>query len=342
MQDIESASSVVKDAETGEQKSVGQKITLWQGLTLIAIGGVSLFLNFFRLGQNHFGDITTGVNSYYAAAVKSMTMSWYNFFFAAFDPQGFLAIDKPPLGFWLQVVSVRLFGFSAWSLLLPEALAGVGSVIVLYILVQRVFGVNAGLIAALALALTPISVLTSRNNTIDSVLLLTLLFAAWAVSLAAERGSLRWLLVSVLLVGLGFNIKMLEAYVVLPPFLLVYLLSAPRKWRTRLLHLALATLVLLLVSFSWITIVDLVPTAQRPYVSSTQHDSELELALGYNGLSRAFGIGSHTNASNSPEAASVPGVRDRHHQSCGWTAAAGWFSGTTGTCFSSRKCACST
>ena len=298
MQHTEPVSSPVEDKGTGKQRTPRWKITLWQGLLLAAIIGVSLFLNFFHLGQNHFGDITTGVNSYYAAAIKSMSMSWHNFFFAAFDPQGFLAIDKPPLGFWLQVASARLFGFSAWSLLLPEALAGVGSVIVLYMLVRRIFGVNAGLIAALALALTPISVVTSRNNTIDSVLILTLLFAAWALSIAAETGSLRWLLISALLVGLGFNIKMLEAYLVLPAFLLVYLLSAPRKLRVRFFHLLLAALVLLVVSFSWITIVDLVPAAQRPYVSSTQHDSELELAIGYNGLSRAFGIGSNTGVPN--------------------------------------------
>jgi 4-amino-4-deoxy-L-arabinose transferase-like glycosyltransferase len=303
MQDTEST-SLVGNQEAG-QSSPGQKITLWQSLLLAAITGVSLFLNFFNLGQNASGNTAPGVNSYYAAAIKSMLMGWHNFFFVAFDPQGFLAIDKPPLGFWLQAASARLFGLSAWSLLLPEALAGVGAVIVLFFLVRRVFGVNAGLLAALALALTPISVVTSRNNTIDSVLILTLLFAAWALSIAAEKGSLRWLLVSALLVGLGFNIKMLEAYLVLPAFLLVYLLSAPGKLRVRFLHLLLAGLVLLLVSFSWITIVDLVPAAQRPYVSSTQHDSELELALGYNGLSRAFGIGSSTSAPATQAASAV-------------------------------------
>ena len=185
-----------------------------------------------------------------------MALNWHNFFFAAFDPQGFLAIDKPPLGFWVQVLSTRVFGFSAWSLLLPEALAGVGSVAVLYVLVRRVFGPVAGLIAALALALTPISVVASRNNTIDSLLALVLLLAAWALSIAAETGHVRWLVLSALLVGLGFNIKMLEAYLVLPVFALVYLLGAPRSLRVRLLHLTLAGVVLLVVSGAWITIVD--------------------------------------------------------------------------------------
>lgn len=274
-----------------EREREQQATALWQWIALGAILLLALFLEIFLLGQNHFADITTGVNSYYAAAVKSMAMNWHNFFFAAFDPQGFLAIDKPPLGFWVQVLSTRVFGFSAWSLLLPEALAGVGSVAVLYVLVRRIFGPNAGLLAALALALTPISVITSRNNTIDSLLVLTLLFAAWTLSIAIETGRVRWLLLSALLVGLGFNIKMLEAYVVLPAFGLAYLLGAPRRLRVRILHLALASVVLLVVSFTWITCVDLTPASQRPYVSSTQHDSELELALGYNGLSRAFGVG---------------------------------------------------
>ena len=299
MQYIEPESTALVQANSSNQNAINQVNALWQNVVFGVIIALSLFLNFFRLGQNQYADITTAVNSYYAVAVKSMAMNWHNFFFAAFDPQGFLAIDKPPLGFWIQVVSVHIFGFSPWSLLLPEALAGVGSVVVLYMLVRRVFGANAGLIAALALALTPISVVTSRNNTIDSLLILTLLFAAWALSIAAETGSWRWLLVSALLVGLGFNIKMLEAYLILPPFVRVYLCSAPRRLRIRILHLVLAGIVLLIVSFSWITIVDLTPAAQRPYVSSTQHDSELELALGYNGLSRVLGIGGTNNAASS-------------------------------------------
>ena len=296
MQHIEPMSNVSTNDEAGIQNMNNEATALWRRIALGAIIVLSIFLNFFRLGQNQFEGINASVNSYYAAAVKSMLMNWHNFFFAAFDPQGFLAIDKPPLGFWLQVASARIFGFSAWSLLLPEALAGVGAVIVLYILVQRIAGSNAGLIAALALAFMPISVAASRNNTIDSVLILTLLFATWALSIAVETGSLRWLLVSALLVGLGFNIKMLEAYLVLPAFILIYLLTAPRQLRVRLLHLALAAIVLLIVSFSWITIVDMVPAAQRPYVSSTQHDSELELALGYNGLSRVLGVGASNSA----------------------------------------------
>ena len=136
-----------------------------------------------------------------------------------------MSIDKPPLGFWLQAASAKIFGFTPFSIFLPQALAGVLSVVVLYHLVQRHFGVVAGLLAALALAISPISVVTNRNNTIDSTLVLVMLLGAWAVLRAAETGKLRWLLLCAVFVGLGFNIKMLEAYLVVPAYGLLYLLA---------------------------------------------------------------------------------------------------------------------
>jgi len=258
--------------------------SLWQGVALGGIMLISLFMNFFKLGQNGFG-------SYYPPAVRSMMDNWHNFFFAAYDPGGFTSLDKPPVGFWFQVLSAKIFGFNAFSILLPQALAGVLSVVLLYYLVRRHFGVVAGLLAALALALSPVSVVTNRNVTIDSTLTLTLLVGAWAVIRAAETGKLRWLLLSALTVGIGFNIKMLEAYLVVPAFGLLYLLAAPRSIRKRVGHLAVAGVLLLVVSFSWALAVDLTPASQRPHVGSTQDNSEISLALGYNGLQRLLGLG---------------------------------------------------
>src|SRR5258708_10550328 len=252
----------------------------WQRLALTALLLLSSFLELFQLNTEGYA------NTYYAATVKSMLTSWHNFFFASFDPGGFVAVDKPPLGFWLQAASAKVFGLSGLSLLLPEAIAGVLSVALLYHLVARVYGKEAGLLAALALALTPITVVVDRNNTIDSLLILTLLLAAWAVSRACETGRLRWLLACAVLVGLGFNIKMLQAYLVLPAFVLMYLLSAPLRWRTRIWHLILALLVLLVVSLSWAIAVDLTPASARPFVSDSGTNSELSLILGYNGLGR--------------------------------------------------------
>src|SRR5438132_3239657 len=218
-----------------------------------------------------------------------MMDNWHNFFFASYDPGGFVTIDKPPVGFWFQVLSAKIFGFNPVSILLPQALAGVLSVLLLYYLVRRHFGVVAGLLAALALAITPLSIVTNRNDTIDSTLALTILLGAWAVLRAAETGRLRWLLLSAAIVGIGFNIKMLEAYLVVPAYGLLYLLAAPKSLWKRIGHLALALVVLLVVSFSWALTVDLTPASQRPYVDSTQDNSEISLALGYNGINRLIG-----------------------------------------------------
>src|SRR4051812_21824446 len=182
-------------------------------LALATILSLSAFLNLFHLTNVGYGI------PYYAAAVKNMLSSWHNFFFVSFDA-GFVSVDKPPLGLWLQAASAYLFGFHGPSLMLPQAIAGVLSVAVLYHLVRRAFGRVAGLLAALVLALTPISVATSRNNTMDILLVLVVLLAAWAFIHAAQSGSLGWLVVGALLVGLGFNIKMLEVFLVLPAFYL--------------------------------------------------------------------------------------------------------------------------
>lgn len=255
----------------------------WYHIALSGVLVLSAFLGFFRLGREGYSNL------YYAATVKSMLTSWHNFFFASYDPGGFVSVDKPPLGLWIQAISAKLFGFHGWSLLLPQVLAGILSVALLYHLVRRVFGPVAGLLAALALALTPINVATNRNNTMDSLLVLALLVAAWAVIRAVETGRLRWLLLCAFMVGVGFNIKMLQAYLVLPAFYLLYLLAARLRWWRRVLNLGLATVVLLVVSLSWAVAVELTPADKRPYVGGSSNNSVLNLIFGYNGLSRLSG-----------------------------------------------------
>ncbi|HVU66419.1 MAG TPA: glycosyltransferase family 39 protein [Ktedonobacteraceae bacterium] len=272
-----------KQPDQGASTLKGSWPPLWRRLALAALLLISVFMNFYQLGQNGYA------NAYYAAGIRSMLDSWHNFFFVSFDPGGFVTIDKPPLGFWLQEASAKILGFSPFSILLPQALAGVLAVLVLYLLIKRHFGVTAGLLAALALAISPISVVTNRNNTIDSTLVLVLLLGAWAVIRAAETGKLRWLLLCAVFVGLGFNIKMMEAYLVVPAFGLLYLLAAPERLLVRIGHLALALLLMLVISLSWAVAVDLTPASQRPYVGSTQDNSELSLAIGYNGVQRLLG-----------------------------------------------------
>ncbi len=247
-------------------------------ITLLAAG-----LDLWHLGASGYGNL------YYSAAVRSMAQSWHTFFFVSYDPGGFVSVDKPPLGLWAQVVSVKLLGFNGFALLLPEALAGALSVIVLWRVVRRSFGAVAGTLAALALAVSPVNVVTNRDNVLEPLLILTLLLAAWAALIASERASLRWLLVCAALIGLGFNIKTLEAWLILPALAALYLLGARIRLRARFAHLALACALMLVISFAWMTAVDLTPASQRPYVGSSTTNSELELALSYNGAARLLG-----------------------------------------------------
>jgi 4-amino-4-deoxy-L-arabinose transferase and related glycosyltransferases of PMT family len=251
---------------------------------LAAIVVLSALFNFVNLGIEGYS------NQYYAAAVKSMTLNFKNFFFVALDPAGFVTVDKPPLGYWLQTISAKIFGFSGWSILLPQALAGVLSVLLIYHLVKKSFGVGAGLISALCLAVTPVFVAVSRNNTVDNLLVLALLLACWAISIAAEKGNLKYLILSMILVGIGFNIKMLQAYMILPALYILYLFSNKISLKKRIVHLLVGTVVLLAVSLSWAVVVDLTPAADRPYVGSSTNNTELELIIGHNGAERLGGI----------------------------------------------------
>jgi 4-amino-4-deoxy-L-arabinose transferase-like glycosyltransferase len=255
----------------------------WHYLVLAAILFLSVILNFYKLGQEGIG------NTYYSAAVKSMLESWHNFFFNSFDPKGFITIDKPPMGFWFQTLSAYIFGFKGWSLFFPQALAGVLAVALLYHLVSRVFGRGAGLLAALFLALTPIVVAADRTNEVDSMLMFVTLIATWALSKAVGQHHLRWLVLAFFIVGIGFNIKMMEAFLVLPAFYLFYLLTPHIPWTKKLVHLLIASIVLMVVSLSWSVIVDSVPANERPFVGSTQNNSEVTLAIGYNGINRLVG-----------------------------------------------------
>jgi 4-amino-4-deoxy-L-arabinose transferase-like glycosyltransferase len=252
-------------------------------LPLAAVLALAACLDFWNLTQNGYA------NAYYAGAVRSMLQSWHNFFFVSFDPGGLVSVDKPPLALWLQAASAKVFGFSSFSILLPEALAGVGAVWLLYLLVARYFGRVAGLAAALALAVSPVSVSVNRDNNPDALLALLLVASVYFAARAAESGRLRWLIGSAVLVGLAFNTKMLAAMVVVPGIALAYVLFPRLRLRVRLLHLLVASAVLVAVSGAWIAAVDLTPAADRPYVGSTSDNSALSLALDYNGLGRVTG-----------------------------------------------------
>ncbi|KAI7264407.1 hypothetical protein KC345_g8797 [Hortaea werneckii] len=218
-----------------------------------------------------------------------MMQSFHNFFFASLDSAGSVTVDKPPVTFWLQTLSAFVFGLHGWSVILPQALGGVGSVLLVYLLVKPTFGRAAARLAALAMASTPVAAAVSRTNNIDALLVFTLLLAVWFLFKGTKTHRMGSLLTAFGLIGVAFNEKMLQAYMVVPAFYLFYILAAKVNWKKKLGTLAASTAVLLVVSLSWAVIVDSIPASKRPYMGSSGTNSVLNLAFGYNGVSRLTG-----------------------------------------------------
>ena len=230
------------------------------------------------------------LETFYAGAVRSMSQSWHNFFFGAFDPWGTVSIDKLPGAFWVQALSVRMFGFHVWAFVLPQVVEGTLTVLVLYRAVRRVAGSGAGLLAAAALAVTPVTILLNRGNISDSLLILLLVLAADATTDAFMSGRLRPLVLAGVWVGLAFQAKMLQAWLVLPALYIAYLMAAPAlSLARRYGHIAVSVAVALAVSLSWMSIVALVPAHDRPYVDGSCNNSVFSQVFLYNGADRLSG-----------------------------------------------------
>jgi len=251
----------------------------WARPTLIAIAAVA--------GVAYaWGLDGAALEAYYGAAARSMSTSWHNFFFGSFDPAGTVSIDKLPGSLWPQALLLRIVGFHTWAVVLPQVIEGVIAILVLYRAVRRLAGPLAGITAAAVLATSPVTVALNRGNVADSLLILLLVLAADATSSALLSGRLRSLLLAGVWVGLAFQTKMLAAWLVLPALAAPYLLAAPAGARVRLIHVALAGLVTVAVSLSWMTAVSLVPSHDRPYVDGTQNNSIFSQTLTYNGTAR--------------------------------------------------------
>jgi 4-amino-4-deoxy-L-arabinose transferase-like glycosyltransferase len=228
-------------------------------------------------------------NAFYAAAAQAGSQSWKAFFYGSSDAANSITVDKTPASLWVMALSVRVFGLSSWSILVPQALMGVGTVGLLAATVRRWAGPVAGLVAGAVCALTPVAVLMFRFDNPDALLVLLLVAAAYATVRATEVASARWLALAGVLVGFGFLTKMLQAFLIVPAFALVYLVAAPAPVRRRVAHLLGAGLALLVAAGWWVAVVELVPAGARPYIGGSQDDSVLELVLGYNGLGRLTG-----------------------------------------------------
>ncbi len=252
-------------------------------IVLVGIAIIAAFFNIFNIWNSG------NANAYYTAAVTSMLQSFHNFFYASFDPAGFITVDKPPVVFWVQTAFAAVFGVHGWSVILPQALAGVGSVLLMYTLVKPTFGRTAARLSSLVMAFMPVAVAVSRTNNIDSLLVFTLLLGAWMLFRGVRSGKLGWVLGAFAMIGLGFNMKMMQAYMVVPAFFLLYVLAFKAQWKKKLIGLVAATVLMLGVSVSWAVVVDSIPAEDRPYIGSSSTNSVLELAFGYNGVSRLTG-----------------------------------------------------
>ena len=252
----------------------------WAALAMITIAAAVLRLLY-------IGKVSP--DPFYDAAVRSMTLSWHNFFFGAFEPGGSVSIDKPPVDLWLQVASVKLFGFTSTTLKLPEVLAGIASVPLLFEVVRRIWSASAGLAAALALTLLPVDVITSRSDTMDGVMMVLIVLALLFLVRAAETGRNRWLLAAAATLGVSFDVKLLESLVAVPGLAVFAYMSLPGPPSRRLTRLAAAGGMYVIVALSWLTATQLAPAHDRPFAIGSTNGSAWNAAFVFNGTDRLGG-----------------------------------------------------
>jgi 4-amino-4-deoxy-L-arabinose transferase-like glycosyltransferase len=268
----------------------------WERPALVALLGATALLYLWGLGASGWA------NTYYSAAVQAGAKSWKAFFFGSLDAGNSITVDKSPGFLWVMELSARMFGVNSWSILVPQALEGVAAVGVLYATVRRWFSPAAALLAGLVLATTPVAALMLRFNNPDALLVLVLTGAAYALTRALESGSTRWVVFAFSLVGFGFLAKMLQAFIVLPAFGLVYLFAGPPRLGRRVGQLFVGGVAMLASAGWWIAVVQLTPAANRPYIGGSQNNSLWNLMFGYNGFGRLTGNenGSVTGGGRSP------------------------------------------
>jgi len=228
-------------------------------------------------------------NSFYSAAVQAGSQSWKAFFFGSSDAGNSITVDKPPASLWVMALSVRIFGLSSFSILLPEVLMGVATVGVVHATVKRCSTAAAGLLAGAVLALTPVAVLMFRFNNPEALLVLLMTLGAWATMRSIEQGSPKWMAIVGVFIGLGFLTKALQVLLVVPFFGLGYVLFANTTLRRRIVGAIVGVGAMLLSAGWWVAIVELIPASMRPYIGGSQDNSFLSVTFGYNGLGRLSG-----------------------------------------------------
>jgi 4-amino-4-deoxy-L-arabinose transferase-like glycosyltransferase len=256
---------------------------VWERPALLGLLAVTAVLYIWDLSSSGWA------NSFYSAAAQAGSVNWEAFFYGSSDAANSITVDKPPLSLWFMALSIKIFGLSSFSILLPEALMGVASVAVLYATLRRRFSAGTALLGGAVLALTPVAALMFRFNNPDALLVLLLSLATYFTLRGVEDGRIRWILWAGAMVGLGFLTKQLQVFLILPALIAVYAWASPHRFGKRILHL-LAGLGAIIVSAGWwVAIVELVPASMRPYIGGSQTNSFLELTFGYNGLGRLTG-----------------------------------------------------
>jgi 4-amino-4-deoxy-L-arabinose transferase-like glycosyltransferase len=252
----------------------------WAALGLITVAAAVLRLLYIN---------KVSPDPFYDAAVRSMTLSWHNFFFGAFEPGGSVSIDKPPIDLWLQVLSVKLLGFSSTTLKLPEVFAGIAAVPLLFEVVRRMWSPRAGLAAALALTVLPVEVITSRSDTMDCVMMALIVLGLLLLVRAVETGRNGWLLAGAAALGVAFDVKLLESLVALPGLAVFAYLGMPGPRSRRVARVASAGALYVLVALSWLIATQLAPAHDRPYAIGSSNGSAWNAAFVFNGTERLGG-----------------------------------------------------
>jgi 4-amino-4-deoxy-L-arabinose transferase-like glycosyltransferase len=263
------------------RRRIGSPVAVRAALAVLLTGTAVLYL--WNLSASGYA------NDFYAAAVQAGTQSWKALLFGSLDPGNAITVDKPPAALWVMGLSGRIFGFTSWSLLAPQAIEGVLSVWLLFAAVRRWSGPAAGLLAGAALALTPVAALMFRFDNRDALLVLLMVAGAYCVVRATERADVRWLMLAGTAVGFAFLTKMLQGFLVLPAFAVVYLVAANTSLARRVVHVLAAGLAVVVSAGWYVALVALWPASSRPFIGGSTDNSLWELALGYNGIGRILG-----------------------------------------------------
>lgn len=266
-----------------DQASTPARARLWQRLSLGALLIATTIINLVNLSANGWA------NSFYSAAIQAGSQSWKAWFFGSSDMANSITVDKPPASLWIPALSVRLFGLNSWAILVPNALMGVAAVALLYSMTRKYFGHWAGILAGATLALAPVAAMMFRFNNPEALLILLMIAAVWACLKAVETGRLRWMILVGVFVGFGFLTKQLQVMLIVPGLAITYFAFGPGGWGRRLAYCFAALGAMIVSAGWWLLAVALWPVSSRPWIGGSQHNSVMELTLGYNGFGRLSG-----------------------------------------------------